>query len=138
MARTADKKRKGTGTCKIFLQQEREVAMAGMHQSDYQANSMDGFGLEPKLHQIDYEDVALSKEGVRLVHLGAKAIMRQYMPGANCERLTCAQAVAMFVDLLFWEERSGGLIMCAELPKASLCLPIPRKHWTVRNDGRVQ
>lgn len=113
--------------------------MAGMHQSAHHASFLGNYGIEPKLHQIDYEDVALTQEGARLVHLGAKAVMRQYMPAANPERLTRAQAVAMFVDQLFWEEHSGGLIMCADLPDTSLCLPIPKKHWTVRPvDGALQ
>jgi hypothetical protein len=120
------------------MQKQREVTMGGMHQSGSQASFLDSFGVEPRLHQIDYEDVALSREGARLVHAGAKAVMRQYMPGADFEKLTRAQAVAMFVDQLFWEENSGGLIMCADLPDTSLCLPIPRKHWSVRTGGAVQ
>lgn len=109
--------------------------MAGMHQTGYQSSFLGNFGIEPKLHEIDYEDVALTREGARLVHLGAKAIMRQYMPAADADGLTRAQAVALFVDQLFWEEHSGGLIMCADLPETSLCLPIPKKHWTVRIAG---
>lgn len=109
--------------------------MSGMHQSSSYASFLGTHGIEPKLHEIDFEDVALSQEGARMVHLGAKAVMRQYMPAADCDSLTRAQAVAMFVDQLFWEEHSGGLIMCADLPDTSLCLPIPSKHWKVRNDG---
>lgn len=89
---------------------------------------------DPVLHAIDFEDVALSREGATLIHQGARAVMRQYMPAADSEGLTAAQAVALFVDKIFWEENSGGLIMCTEVGDKSLCLPIPRSHWKVRED----
>lgn len=112
--------------------------MSGMHQSARRTGFPGSFGIKPRLHPIDVEDVALTREGVRLVQLGARAVMRQYMPGADADSLTRAQAVALFVDQLYWEEHSGGLVMCADLPDASLCLPIPRKLWTVRTGDCVQ
>lgn len=94
---------------------------------------------DPVLHAIDFEDVALSREGASLVHKGAQAVMRQYMPAADSEGLTPAQAVALFVDKIFWEENSGGLIMCTQVGERSLCLPIPSSHWKVRQEfGPVQ
>lgn len=109
--------------------------MSGMHQPIADGASSGNFGNEPVLHEIDFEDVALSQEGAKLIHLGARAVMRQYMPGGDSDNLTRAQAVALFVDKVFWEENSGGLIMCTDVADKSLCLPIPRSHWKVRDDS---
>lgn len=89
-------------------------------------------GVEPVLHAIDFEDIALTIEGVRLVLLGARAVVRRYMPGVDSDRLTRSQAVALFVDRVFWEEHSGGLVLCTDVAERSLCLPIPRRCWSVR------
>lgn len=113
--------------------------MSGMHQPVPQDPFIGNHESDPILHVIDFEDVALTKEGARLVHLGARAVMRQYMPAADSDKLTAAQAVALFVDKIFWEETSGGLIMCTDVADKSLCLPIPKAHWTVKGDhGLVQ
>lgn len=106
--------------------------MSGMHQSPNIESFLGNYGVEPVLHAIDPEDVALSREGAVIVHRGAQAIMRQYMPAADAKRLTRSQAVALFVDRVFWEEHSGGLVMCTDIAERSLCLPIPKKYWTVR------
>ncbi|WP_319542585.1 hypothetical protein [uncultured Pseudodesulfovibrio sp.] len=108
--------------------------MSSAEQSGYRTSFDEDHGVEPVLHAIDYEDVALTHEGARLVQIGAQAVMRQFMPGMDFENLTQAQAVALFVDRLFWEEHSGGLIMCTDVADKSVCLPIPSKHWTVRRD----
>jgi len=108
--------------------------MSSADQSGYLASFHEDHGTEPVLHAIDYEDVALTREGARMVQVGAQAVMRQYMPGVDFEKLTQAQAVALFVDKLFWEEHSGGLIMCTDVADKSVCLPIPRKLWTIRRD----
>lgn len=113
--------------------------MSGMHQPVAHDSSIENPAIDPVLHVIDFEDVALSREGAKLVHHGARAVMQQFMPGADSDKLTPAQAVALFVDKVFWEENSGGLIMCANMADKSLCLPIPKAHWKVREDvGRVQ
>ncbi len=113
--------------------------MSGMHQSVPQAPSIGNQVNDPVLHVIDFEDVALSPEGARLVQHGARIVLRQYMPAADSDNLTTAQAVALFVDQVFWEENSGGLIMCTDIADRSLCLPIPKVHWKVRGDhGAVQ
>ncbi|MCJ2166320.1 hypothetical protein MRX56_17285 [Pseudodesulfovibrio sp. S3-i] len=109
--------------------------MSGMHQSANQAALLGKFGIEPVLHAIDFEDVALSREGVRMVRLGARAVMRQFMPAADSDKLTSSEAVALFVDRIFWEEHSGGLIMCTDVAERSLCLPIPKQHWMLRSNG---
>ena len=84
------------------------------------------------LHAIDYEDVALTPQGVQLLQKGAQAVMRQAVPAMDTDKITPALAVALFVDQLFWDEESGGLIMCAEVAERSYCLPIPKTHWRVR------
>ncbi len=111
--------------------------MHGMHQPVDQAPSLVNNEVEPVLHVIDFEDVALSREGAKLVHHGARAVMQQYMPAADSGKLTPSQAVALFIDKVFWEENSGGLIMCADLADKSLCLPIPKAHWRVREDNSL-
>jgi len=103
-----------------------------MHQPASQAQYVGNIDNEPVLHAIDYEDVALTREGALLIHHGARAVMRQYMPAADCEKLTPSQAVALFVDKVFWEENSGGLIMCTKMADKNLCLPIPRAYWKVK------
>jgi ABC-type polar amino acid transport system ATPase subunit len=91
------------------------------------------------LHELDYQDVAISREGVRLVRKAAGMVMDRYMPGGDSSRLTVAQAVAMFVDHVFWDERTGGLILCMDMDSRLLCLPIPRAHWNVRHcEGPLQ
>jgi len=113
--------------------------MSGMHQPIAQDLSIGNQANEPILHVIDFEDVALSKVGAKLVHHGARVVMRQFMPAGDTEKLTAAQAVALFVDKVYWEENTGGLIMCTDVADKSLCLPIPKAHWKVRGDtGTVQ
>lgn len=113
--------------------------MSSMHQPVSQDLSVGNVVNEPVLHAIDYEDVALSSEGARIIHFGARAVMRQYMPAVDFEKLTRSQAIALFVDKVFWEENSGGLIMCADMAERSLCLPVPKEHWMVKgNLGMVQ
>jgi hypothetical protein len=110
-----------------------------MHQPVSQAPSNGNIVNDPVLHAIDFEDVALSREAARLVFKGAREVVRQFMPGADFEGLTPSQAVALFVDMVFWDERSGALIMCADVAARSLCLPIPKGHWKVRDGlGRLQ
>jgi hypothetical protein len=104
-----------------------------MHQPVSPALSIGNANSEPVLYVIDFEDVALSREAARLVLHGAREVLRQFMPGADSDGLTAAQAVALFVDMVFWEEGSGMLIMCADVAARSLCLPIPRDHWKIRD-----
>jgi len=111
--------------------------MSAMHQPVTQDPIFGNNPNDPILHIIDYEDVALSQEGAKLLHHGARAVMRQYMPAGDSENLTPAQAVALFVDKIFWEENSGGLIMCTDIADKSLCLPIPKSHWRVKGDSGI-
>lgn len=106
--------------------------MSSMHQRADGDLLTGNHGKNPILHIIDFEDVALSPLGIQMVEHGAKALLRKFMPAVDPDKLTRAQAFAMFVSQVYWEENTGGLIMCTELKNNNLCLPIPSKHWSVR------
>lgn len=90
------------------------------------------------LHELDYEDLTLTEPGMRLVRRAAMDVLRRF--GAVDEgQMTLARALAVFLDQVFWEERSGGLILCADFPGQSFCLPIPRGWWSLKaRTGRAQ
>ena len=92
---------------------------------------------EPILHVIDFEDVALSPTGVQMLQIGAQAILRQHVPTLDADHLTPQQVMHMFIDQVYWEEHTGGLIMCTAVDQTSFCLPIPKDHWTVRTEGKT-
>jgi len=92
---------------------------------------------EPILHVIDFEDVALSPTGIQILQFGGKAVLRQHMPNVDTGHLSPQQVMHMFIDQVYWEEQTGGLIMCTEVEETSLCLPIPRNHWRVRAQGHT-
>lgn len=93
-------------------------------------------GRSTMMHALDYRDVALTPTGSRLVVSAARRVVGQYMPGTDPNKLTEYQAVALFVDRVYWIESSGGLVMCTDLAGASFCLPIPKKHWALREHTR--
>lgn len=106
---------------------------AGLHRA--QAALGEAGGL---LHPLDYEDLALTGPGMRLVRRAALDVLRRF--GAVDEGdVTLGRALALFLDHVFWEEKSGGLILCADFPDESFCLPIPRGLWGLAaRAGRVQ
>ncbi len=83
------------------------------------------------LHELDYEDVALSAAGLALVRRAAAAVLRR-ISGMAAEDLPLSRALALFLDHVFWNEATGGLILCAELSDKSVCLPIPADCWGLR------
>jgi len=83
------------------------------------------------LHELDYEDVALSNAALALVRRAAHGVLRR-LGAESAGPLSTGRALALFLDHVFWEERSGGLILCAEFPDASVCLPIPRDFWGLK------
>lgn len=90
------------------------------------------------LHQLDYEDLALTGPGMRLVCRAALDVLRRFGTVDEGE-LTLGRALALFLDHVFWEEKSGGLILCADFQDESFCLPIPRGLWSLAaRAGRVQ
>ena len=109
--------------------------MSGMHQPVPHDASLGDTAVRPRLHAMDFEDVALSGEAARLVLRGARELARRFMPGVDADGLTPSRVMALFVDHVYWEERSGGLLLCADMADRALCLPIPREHWRVRTEG---
>lgn len=83
------------------------------------------------LHELDYEDLALTTQGMRLVRRAAMDVLRRFSV-VDEGQLTLARALAVFLDHVFWEEKSGGLILCADFPDQSFCLPIPRDLWSLK------
>jgi hypothetical protein len=51
--------------------------------------------------------------------------------------LSLHQVVDLFSDLVCWEEKTGRLFVCADLPDRCFCLPIPPEHWKVRTGGQT-
>jgi hypothetical protein len=93
---------------------------------------------QDSLHELDYEDVALSAAGLALVRRAAAAVLRR-VSGMAAEDLPLARALALFLDHVFWNEATGGLILCADLSGKSICLPIPAACWGLKpRPGRVQ
>jgi len=90
------------------------------------------------LHELDYEDLALTVEGMRLVRQAAMTVLRRFSRVEE-DQVPLARALALFLDQVFWDERDGGLILCADFPDQSFCLPVPRGLWGLRHrPGRVQ
>lgn len=93
---------------------------------------------QDSLHELDYEDVALSATGLQLVRRAAATVLRR-LGGMEAEELPLPRALALFLDHVFWNEATGGLILCADLPGKSVCLPIPPECWGIKpQQGRVQ
>jgi hypothetical protein len=92
---------------------------------------------ERLLHAIDMQDVALTPVGALMVSKAAKAVMARRLPSLNLDGLSLHNTLALFLDQLFWEEGSGRLLMCADLPDVCYCLPIPAEHWKVLTTGQT-
>lgn len=90
------------------------------------------------LHEIDFEDVAISAKAVTLIRKAVRQILSRHMPGSRPEALTQSQAIAMFLDRLFWDAENGGLLMCMEVAEMTFCLPIPKSDWSMRPPHSVQ
>jgi hypothetical protein len=84
------------------------------------------------LHDIDYQDVSITPEGARMVMRAARTLVERHMPAKDPASLTVRECIALFLDDVFWEERSGGLVLCSALSGGSACLTLPRRCWRVR------
>ena len=91
---------------------------------------------ELTLHPLDSGDVALTPAGANLVRRAAVALLGERMPAKVLEDLSLHQTLALFADLVCWEEESGRLFMCADLPGHCYCLPIPAEHWRIMTRGQ--
>lgn len=105
-------------------------AQPGDHQPQHRAQAALG-GAGGPLHELDYDDLALSAQGMRLVRRAAMDVLRRFS-AVDEGQVTLARALALFLDHVFWEEGSGGLILCADFPDQSFCLPIPRDCWSLK------
>lgn len=96
-------------------------------------------GESSELHELDFQDVAISSNAIRTLKKAAIAVMQRFMPGSRPETLTNSQAVAFFIDRVFWDQDSKGLILCADVAQRSFCIPIPSEHWHMKDDlGTIQ
>ncbi|EPR44329.1 hypothetical protein dsx2_1690 [Desulfovibrio sp. X2] len=91
---------------------------------------------EEGLHQLDYQDIAISAEALRIVRAAGQALFERCLPGGP--QVAPAHALSMFLDRVIFNERTGELLMCADVPGSNVCLPIPKGHWGMRNKGRLQ
>ncbi|MBI9110868.1 hypothetical protein [Maridesulfovibrio ferrireducens] len=91
------------------------------------------------LHELDFQDVAISTVAVNTLKKAASVVMQRFLPGSQPEKLTDSQAIAFFIDRVFWDQDSKGLILCADVATRSFCIPIPREHWHMKTDlGTIQ
>ncbi|WP_319761569.1 hypothetical protein [Maridesulfovibrio sp.] len=96
-------------------------------------------GENATLHELDFQDVAISTNAVRTLKKAAVAVMQRFMPGSRPDKLTNSQAIAFFIDRVFWDQDTKGLILCADVADRSFCIPIPREHWHMKADlGTIQ
>ncbi len=96
-------------------------------------------GEKSVLHELDFQDIAISTVAVTALKRAATAVMQKFLPGSQPEKLTDSQAVAFFIDRVFWDQNSKGLILCADVASRSFCIPIPSHHWHMKTDlGTIQ
>ncbi len=90
------------------------------------------------LHELEPGDVRISEEAVSVIRSAARKILTRYASVETLARLTVGDAAALFSGRIFWNEKNGKLLMCSQLAEGAVCLPIPKEHWTVRQDGPSQ
>lgn len=86
-----------------------------------------------RLHPLDYEDVCLSVAAMRVIRKAGEDMLARHAPEASHKALSAAKAVALFVDRVFWNERTGDLVLCSDLAPGGLCLPVPKGMWAMRS-----
>ena len=91
---------------------------------------------ELTLQPLDCADVALTRAGANLVRRAALTVLGGQVMSFDAEELSLFQAVALFTDMVCWEEASGRLFMCANLPDNCYCLPIPPEQWRIVMHGQ--
>lgn len=90
------------------------------------------------LHELDYEDLGLTEAGLRLVRRAALAVLRRFSSVDEAE-LPAARGLALFLDRVFWNENTGALVLCADFPDRSFCVPVPAGQWGLKPRlGRAQ
>lgn len=91
-----------------------------------------------KLHELETDDVAISREALSALGKAARSLLTRIMSAANAEKLSLQEIVKLFASKLYWNEVGGELIMCAQFEGRTVCLPIPAEHWNVNIPGRLQ
>lgn len=89
------------------------------------------------LHALDYQDVTLTAMGASMARAAAREILGQHAPEMDVAKLTLHNVLSIFVDHVYWEEKSGCLLLCADLPGLCCCLPIPAGQWFVAVEGQT-
>lgn len=89
------------------------------------------------LHKLDYQEISISAEALSIVRAAGRALIERHMHGESA-RFTPARALAMFLDRIYFNQRTGELLLCADVPAPGICLPIPKGHWGLRRMGREQ
>ncbi len=91
-----------------------------------------------RLQRLDFSDVSLSSRALAVIRFNAQAFFSKHAPEAVAEYPSLAKSLALLLDRLYLDQETGELILCADLPGYSMCLPIPRKHWTLQRPGLLQ
>jgi hypothetical protein len=90
---------------------------------------------EDRLHEIATEDVSISVEAMAAIKQAAVEILARFMPCDRLGSMSMPDIIQLFAEKLFWNEQTGGLLMCSELGDGAICLPIPKEHWIVSHKG---
>jgi hypothetical protein len=90
------------------------------------------------IHEIATEDVSISAEAIVAIRKAATDILVRFVPGDRLGSMSLGDIMHLFAEKLFWNDQTGGLLMCSELGDGTFCLPIPREHWVVSPGITVQ
>jgi len=90
-----------------------------------------------RLHEIATEDVSISIEAMEAIKQAGAEILARFMPGDRAGNLSLGDIIQLFAEKLFWNEQTGGLLLCSELGDGAVCLPIPKEHWIVSHKGTI-
>ena len=90
------------------------------------------------LHEMDTNDVAISREALSALGKAARSLLAKAMDTASVQALPLSEIISMFASKLYWNEAGGELIMCAELDGRTMCLSIPAEHWNVSLPEQLQ
>lgn len=89
------------------------------------------------LHPLDFQDVTLTAAGAVTARAGARQLLGEHMPGLDLSGLSVLKVLSFFTDQVYWEESSGCLLLCADLPDLRCCLPVPAGQWYVAVEGQT-
>lgn len=93
--------------------------------------------IELTLQPLDSADVALTPAGASLLRNAALTLLAGQETPFEAEELSLIQLLALFTDMVCWEETSGRLYLCANLSDTCYCLPVPPEHWRIMTRGQT-